>query len=101
MPRIAWTTLPKSVQEHLLDRVRVRAIDAEGSDRSTGLDHDQPRSAGWPVVQGFWHVQARRSRADTKHVSGEKSAVLRGEDLATPPALWVRRHGQVSGHGRR
>ncbi len=29
MPRIAWTALPKGVQEHLLDRVRIRAIDAK------------------------------------------------------------------------
>jgi len=29
MPRIEWTALPARAKEHLLDRVRVRAIDAK------------------------------------------------------------------------
>jgi hypothetical protein len=29
MPRIQWRTLPAGVREHLLDRVRLRAIDAK------------------------------------------------------------------------
>jgi hypothetical protein len=29
MPRIDWAALPAKVREHLLDRVRVRAIDAK------------------------------------------------------------------------
>jgi hypothetical protein len=43
MPRIEWTALPANVREHLLDRVRTRAIRA----------HDVTALLAWINTQCF------------------------------------------------
>jgi hypothetical protein len=82
MPTIRWDALPKRVKDHLLDRLRLRQIDAEGHDGVAGLDKLEPCIAGWSVVQGVRHIQTGRRRADTENVLDKGSGVYRRTAVA-------------------
>ena len=41
MPRIEWTALPANVREHLLDRVRTRAVRVQDLSGAAGVDQHQ------------------------------------------------------------
>ena len=53
MPRIAWTALPRSVQEHLLDRVRIRAIDPKDLTALLAWVTTNPEVPGGPWCKDF------------------------------------------------
>ena len=53
MPRIEWTALPARVKEHLLDRARVRAVDAKDITALLAWINTKPELPDGPWCKDF------------------------------------------------
>jgi len=65
MPRIEWTALPAKVREHLLDRVRTRAIRAQDLAALLAWINTKPELPERDSVQGLRDIQTRGAGRDT------------------------------------